>query len=71
MPDLLKRQVTAPVRFTEMVEELKTLGVSRVVEVGPGRVLVGLVARIQRRFRRASFGALTDLDEVRDLIGNA
>ena len=71
MPALLKRQVTAPVRFTEMVEELKTLGVTRVVEVGPGRVLVGLVARIQRRFRRASFGALTDLDEVRDLIGNA
>jgi [acyl-carrier-protein] S-malonyltransferase len=68
MPGLLKRQVTAPVRFTEMVEELARLGVSRVVEVGPGRVLVGLVARIQRRFKRASFAALTDLDEVRDLI---
>jgi [acyl-carrier-protein] S-malonyltransferase len=68
MPELLKRQVTAPVRFTEMVEELARLGVSQVVEVGPGRVLVGLVARIQRRFKRASFAALTDLDEVRDLI---
>ena len=71
MPALLKQQVTAPVRFTEMVEQLKTLGVSRVVEVGPGRVLVGLVARIQRRMRRASFGALSDLEEVRDLISNA
>jgi [acyl-carrier-protein] S-malonyltransferase len=71
MPALLKQQVTAPVRFTEMVEQLKTLGVSRVVEVGPGRVLAGLVARIQRRMQRASFGALTDLEEVRDLISNA
>ena len=68
MPELLKRQVTVPVRFTEMVEELARLGVSQVVEVGPGRVLVGLVARIQRGFKRASFAALTDLDEVRDLI---
>jgi [acyl-carrier-protein] S-malonyltransferase len=68
MPELLKRQVTAPVRFTEMVEELARLGVSQVVEVGPGRVLVGLVARIQRRLKRASFAALTDLDEIRDLI---
>lgn len=71
MPALLKRQITAPVRFTEMVERLEALGVSRVLEVGPGRVLVGLVARIQRRLVRASFGGLTNLDEVRDLISKA
>lgn len=71
IPNLLKAQVTAPVRFTEMVEHLKTLGVTRVVEVGPGQVLVGLVARIHRRMRRASFGGLTDLDEVSDLVSNA
>jgi [acyl-carrier-protein] S-malonyltransferase len=43
---LLLRQVTAPVRWIECVEELARLGVTRVVEVGPGRVLGGLVKRI-------------------------
>ncbi len=43
---LLVEQVTAPVRWIECVEELARLGVTRVVEVGPGRVLGGLVKRI-------------------------
>jgi [acyl-carrier-protein] S-malonyltransferase len=43
---LLVEQVTAPVRWIECVEELARLGVTRVVEVGPGKVLGGLVKRI-------------------------
>ncbi len=45
-PPLLVAQVTAPVRWIESVEELARLGVTRVVEVGPGKVLGGLVKRI-------------------------
>jgi [acyl-carrier-protein] S-malonyltransferase len=67
---LLERQVTAPVRFTEMVEKLSSLGVDRFLEVGPGRVLSGLVARIQRRSGRASFGSMADLDEVRSFLSD-
>jgi [acyl-carrier-protein] S-malonyltransferase len=44
----LKRQVTAPVRWTESVRKLRETGVATVVEVGPGRVLGGLVRRIDR-----------------------
>jgi [acyl-carrier-protein] S-malonyltransferase len=44
---LLLEQVTAPVRWIECVEELARLGVTRVVEVGPGKVLSGLVKRIE------------------------
>jgi [acyl-carrier-protein] S-malonyltransferase len=43
---LLLEQVTAPVRWVECVEELARLGVTRLVEVGPGKVLGGLVKRI-------------------------
>jgi len=45
---LLVEQVTAPVRWVECVEELVRQGVTRVVEVGPGRVLSGLVKRIDK-----------------------
>ncbi len=45
---LLLEQVTAPVRWLECVEELVRLGVTRFVEVGPGKVLSGLVKRIAR-----------------------
>ncbi len=45
---LLVEQVTAPVRWVEIVQELSRLGVARVVEVGPGNVLSGLVKRIDK-----------------------
>lgn len=45
---LLVEQVTAPVRWVESVQELARLGVTRIVEVGPGNVLGGLVKRIEK-----------------------
>jgi [acyl-carrier-protein] S-malonyltransferase len=45
---LLVEQVTSPVRWIECVEELVRLGVTRMVEVGPGKVLSGLVRRIDK-----------------------
>ena len=62
---LLRSQVTQPVRFTEMVEKLLEVGVSRFLEVGPGRVLVGLVRRISRKAERASLECLDDLARAR------
>jgi [acyl-carrier-protein] S-malonyltransferase len=64
LPALLESQVTAPVRFTETVVRLAELGVARVLEVGPGRVLTGLVARIVRDLRRANLSSLAALDEA-------
>jgi [acyl-carrier-protein] S-malonyltransferase len=62
MPSLLTKQVTSPVRFTDMVVKLRELGVDHFLEVGPGRVLFGLLARIERRLARASFGAADELE---------
>jgi len=45
---LLVEQVTAPVRWIECVQELARQGVTRLVEVGPGKVLSGLVRRIDK-----------------------
>jgi [acyl-carrier-protein] S-malonyltransferase len=45
---LLVNQVSAPVRWIECVQALQAAGVTRVVELGPGRVLSTLVRQISR-----------------------
>ena len=46
--ELLLRQVTSPVRWVECVQALERAGVTRVYELGPGKVLCGLVRRISK-----------------------
>ena len=62
--ELLRRQVTAPVRFTESVQRLVELGTTRILEIGPGRVLSGLVARIDRGLARAALTGAEELGEA-------
>ncbi|MBP1684232.1 MAG: malonyl CoA-acyl carrier protein transacylase [Deltaproteobacteria bacterium] len=62
--ELLVRQVVSPVRWQECVESLARLGCRAAIEVGPGRVLTGLVRRIAREIRCV---AGEDLDAVRAL----
>ncbi|HEX8707410.1 MAG TPA: ACP S-malonyltransferase [Pyrinomonadaceae bacterium] len=49
--DALVRQVSSPVRWLESVELLIQQGVETIVEVGPGKVLSGLVRQIERSAR--------------------
>lgn len=44
--EALKRQVTSPVRWEESVRKAALAGVDTFVEIGPGKVLSGLVSRI-------------------------
>ena len=44
--ELLIQQVTAPVRWEESMQRLHTLGCTMALEVGPGKVLAGLLKRI-------------------------
>jgi len=70
MPELLATQVTAPVRFNEMITKMAELGVDRFLEIGAGRVLSGLVARIGRKYARANLSSHADLaDAVAFLTG--
>ena len=61
---LLGIQVTSPVRFVEMVQRMVALGTTRFLEVGPGRVLTGLIARIERKLERGSLSVANDLPEA-------
>jgi [acyl-carrier-protein] S-malonyltransferase len=55
--DALVRQVSAPVRWEDVVRRLASEGVRKYVEVGPGTVLCGLLRKIDRE---ASFASLED-----------
>jgi [acyl-carrier-protein] S-malonyltransferase len=46
---LLRRQITEPVRWEETIRQLLAAGCDRFYEIGPGRVLAGLLKRVQRK----------------------
>ncbi|MBM3802629.1 MAG: ACP S-malonyltransferase [Acidimicrobiia bacterium] len=52
--DSLYRQVCSPVRWTESIQKLIRNGVQLFVEVGPGKVLCGLIRQIDRTVKTAS-----------------
>ena len=44
----LLKQLTAPVRWTQSVQNMIADGMTEFVECGPGQVLTGLIGRIQK-----------------------
>lgn len=46
--DLLYRQLASPVRWVTTIQALRAVGVDRLVECGPGKVLTGLNRRIDK-----------------------
>jgi [acyl-carrier-protein] S-malonyltransferase len=59
----LVEQVTGSVRWRESVLFMKENGVEKLVELGAGKVLSGLVRRIDRSVSGVSVGSATDIEE--------
>ena len=57
---LLKEQITSPVRWEETVLRFLELGVKEFVEVGPGKVLTGLVKRTLKGAQTRNFETPAD-----------
>ncbi|MFY0498934.1 ACP S-malonyltransferase, partial [Staphylococcus haemolyticus] len=55
-------QVTGRVRWRETILKMKDLGVTRVVEVGAGKVLTGLVKRIDPELKTFNIETPEDID---------
>ncbi len=67
---LLVEQVVAPVRWEESVHALRALGCRRAVELGPGKILSGLVRRIDRDIKTLNLDQPGDLDKVLEELGS-
>jgi [acyl-carrier-protein] S-malonyltransferase len=59
-PDIIKRnliaQLTAPVKWTQTVNQMLRDGATSFTEVGPGRVLSGLIKKVNRQVEITSVG---------------
>jgi len=60
--DLLVRQLTSSVMWEDSMRFMISEGMTEAVEVGPGRVLSGLLAKTDRSVSARNVAALTDLD---------
>lgn len=63
----LAEQLYLPVQWTACVHELAARGVTRAAECGPGKVLIGLMKRIERAIDGRAIGAPAELTQaIRD-----
>ena len=62
--DRLKEQLYSPVRWVETIQLFKNNGVELVLECGPGKVLSGLVKRIDRSLNTTSVYDTISLEQV-------
>ena len=62
--DALVRQLYLPVQWTGCVQALSARGATRVAECGPGKVLAGLVKRIDKSLDARAIGAPSDFDSA-------
>ncbi|MDD2712744.1 MAG: ACP S-malonyltransferase [Simplicispira sp.] len=66
--DALYRQAFGPVRWVECVQALKGRGITHLIECGPGKVLAGLVRRIDAELVGAALYDSNTLNEVKELL---
>jgi [acyl-carrier-protein] S-malonyltransferase len=60
--EALVRQVASPVRWEETIQAMASSGAKRFVEVGPGKVLSGLVRKIVKDASVVSAGSPADVE---------
>ncbi|MBA4255240.1 MAG: [acyl-carrier-protein] S-malonyltransferase [Polaromonas sp.] len=66
--DALVRQAYGPVRWVECVQAIKARGVLQVVECGPGKVLAGLVKRIDAEMTGMALFDPATLSDVKGVL---
>lgn len=64
VPDLLSRQLSSPVRWVESMQAFAKSAGRPILEVGPGKVLAGLMKRIDRNADVLSLTSVEELDAI-------
>jgi len=64
----LFEQIPNPVRWTDTIRAMSHRGIKRIVEVGPGSVLLGLARNIDPELIGVKFGEPSDLEKVNSVL---
>jgi len=59
---LLKEQLYRPVRWVETIQWMKIQGIESIIECGPGKVLSGLIKRIDKSLQASSICDIRSLE---------
>lgn len=68
--DLLVRQVDSPVRWHASIQAIADAGVIRALEIGPGKVLAGLVKRIDKRVSVLSVNDQESVEKTAEFLAS-
>lgn len=60
----LKNQMANKVRWTESIKNLEKTDTKTIIEIGPGKVLSGLITRISKKFDIVSINKITDMEKL-------
>jgi [acyl-carrier-protein] S-malonyltransferase len=63
--------VDSPVRWDETVRFMVAQGVTHALEIGPGKVLAGLIKRVAKEMRVLSVGDIASLERVPSFLDDA
>ena len=61
----LKLQMSNRVRWTESILKIEKSGENHIIEIGPGKVLSGLIKRISKKFDIISINNIQDLEKLK------
>jgi [acyl-carrier-protein] S-malonyltransferase len=64
LPDLLAKQLVSSVRWVETIQNMVKAGITTFVEIGPGKVLSGLVKRIAPGVETKACGTAADIESL-------
>ena len=59
----LKNQMSNRVRWTESIKNLENTNDNKIIEIGPGKVLSGLIKRISDKFDIKTYNKVDDFNE--------
>ncbi len=64
--ELLIKQITSTVRWRESLEYMISNGIDEFIEIGPGKVLSGLVKRTNRKIKISNLNSLEDINNYKN-----
>ena len=62
--DNLSKQMSNKVRWVDSIKTLEKLGETSIIEIGPGKVLTGLIKRISNNFKIKNINIKEDLENI-------